>query len=213
MDSYQGLGLLAEPQRIDLNPRLLIEGGIQVGSDGYRFSNEIDDVSGQAARVLALPGGIAWVIYDERIHRSCLGVPQYEALLALGARRCGDSIDEIARACSLPPSALARTLAEIETGVPDRFGRVLDQAPLQPGYCGLKVTGALFHTQGGLVVDGSARVLRGDATSLPNLFAGGGAARGISGRGGSGYLPGAGLCTAITLGRIAGQSAAMCALQ
>lgn len=213
MDSYQGLGLLAEPQRIDLNPRLLIEGGVQVGSDGRRFSNELDDVSGQAARVLALPGGTAWVIYDERIHRSCLGVPQYEALLTLGARRRGDSIDEIALACGLPPGALAQTLAEIETGAPDRFGRVFDQTPLRPGYCGLKVTGALFHTQGGLVVDGNARVLRRDATPLPNLFAGGGAARGISGRGGSGYLPGAGLCTAITLGRLAGRGAAVCAGQ
>ncbi len=210
MDSYQGLGLLAEPQRIEVNPRLLIEGGIQVGSDGRRFSHEVDDVSGQAARVLALPDGIAWLIYDERIHRSCVGLPQYDALVASGARRCGDSIDKIARACGLPSEPLARTLADIETGAPDQFGRVFDQRPLQPGYCGLKVTGALFHTQGGLMVDECARVLRADGTKLPNLLAGGGAARGISGRGGSGYLPGAGLCTAITLGRLAGRSAAGC---
>jgi fumarate reductase flavoprotein subunit len=44
--------------------------------------------------------------------------------------------------------------------------------------------------------------------ALPNLYAGGGAARGISGRGPSGYLPGAGLCSAVTLGRIAGRAAA-----
>ncbi len=116
MDSYQGLGLLAEPQRIEVNPRLLIEGGIQVGLDGRRFSHEVDDVSGQAARVLALPGSIAWLIYDERVHRSCVGLPQYDALMALGARRCGGSIDEIARACGLPPEALAQTLADIESG-------------------------------------------------------------------------------------------------
>ncbi len=209
MDSYQGLGLLAEPQRIDVNPRLLIEGGIQVGSDGRRFSHEVDDVSGQAARVLALPGGIAWLIYDERVHRSCVGLSQYDALIEVGARRCGDSVDELARACGLPGDTLAQTLADIETGVPDRFGRLFERK-LQPGYCGLKVTGALFHTQGGLLVDEGACVLRADGVKLPNLFAGGGAARGISGRGGSGYLPGAGLCTAITLGRLAGRSAAGC---
>ena len=47
-----------------------------------------------------------------------------------------------------------------------------------PAYCqAIKVTGALFHTQGGLVVDESARVL-----PLPNVFAGGGAARGSPAR-------------------------------
>ena len=72
----------------------------------------------------------------------------------------------------------------------------------------VKVTGALFHTQGGLAIDTAARVLRADGTALPNLFAGGGAAVGVSGTGVEGYLSGNGLLTAFTLGRIAGQSAA-----
>jgi fumarate reductase flavoprotein subunit len=74
------------------------------------------------------------------------------------------------------------------------------------------VTGALFHTQGGLVVDRNAQVLRPDGSALPNLFAGGGVARGISGPDVTGYLPGAGLCMAITLGRLAGRAAARVAL-
>ena len=37
MDAYQGLGLLADPAGIDLNPRFLIEGGIQVNREGARF--------------------------------------------------------------------------------------------------------------------------------------------------------------------------------
>ena len=74
--------------------------------------------------------------------------------------------------------------------------------------CGVRVTGALFHTQGGLVVDSGARVLREDGSPLPNLFAGGGAARGLSGPSRWGYLSGNGLLTATVLGRLAGQSAA-----
>ena len=71
------------------------------------------------------------------------------------------------------------------------------------------MTGALFHTQGGLVVDTGARVLRkGTRRALPNLFAGGGAARGLSGPSGWGYTSGAGLMTATTLGRVAGEGAA-----
>ena len=58
------------------------------------------------------------------------------------------------------------------------------------------------------VVDGHARVVRGDGSALPNLFAGGGAARGLSGPSRWGYLSGNGLLTATTLGRLAGISAA-----
>ena len=70
------------------------------------------------------------------------------------------------------------------------------------------MTGALFHTQGGLVVDGDARVLKPDGTPMPNLFAGGGAARGISGTGADGYMAGNGLLTATTFGKLAGRASA-----
>ena len=42
---------------------------------------------------------------------------------------------------------------------------------------------------------------------FPNLFAGGGAAQGVSGPAVWGYLSGNGLLTAITLGRLAGEHA------
>jgi fumarate reductase flavoprotein subunit len=70
------------------------------------------------------------------------------------------------------------------------------------------VTGALFHTQGGLAVDADARVKKADGGVFPNLFAGGGAARGLSGPGPAGYLAGNGLLTATTLGKLAGRAAA-----
>ena len=72
----------------------------------------------------------------------------------------------------------------------------------------VKVTGTLFHTQGGLVVDAKGRVLMEGGTALPNLFAAGGAARGVSGPKGWGYLSGNGLLTAFALGRIAAREAA-----
>ena len=72
----------------------------------------------------------------------------------------------------------------------------------------VKVTGALFHTQGGLNVTPDARVKMTDGTISPNLFASGGAAVGVSGTGDRGYLSGNGLLSAVVLGRIAGQRAA-----
>lgn len=67
--------------------------------------------------------------------------------------------------------------------------------------------GALVHTQGGLVVDQEARVLDSSGRPIAKLFAGGGAACGISGPHASGYLSSNGLLTAIVLGRIAGEAA------
>jgi len=75
-------------------------------------------------------------------------------------------------------------------------------------YCAIKVTGALFHTQGGVAIDSQARVLDLKGTPFPNLFAAGGAAAGVSGSQASGYLSGNGLLTATVFGRIAGINAA-----
>jgi fumarate reductase flavoprotein subunit len=60
-----------------------------------------------------------------------------------------------------------------------------------------------------LRIDRVARVLAKSGKPIPNLFAGGGAAAGISGRSGAlGYASGNGLLSAIALGRIAGIVAA-----
>ena len=71
-----------------------------------------------------------------------------------------------------------------------------------------RVKPGLFHTQGGVLVDNEARVRRSTGGTVPNLFAGGGAAAGISGRDGAlGYASGNGLITALVLGRRAGLTA------
>ena len=104
-----------------------------------------------------------------------------------GAIRVAGTFDRLVEITALPRDALAATLAEVNDVLAgrsaDRFGRNFgDKAPREPPYLAVKVTGALFHTQGGLVVDTGARVLRkGTRRALPNLFAGGGAARGLSG--------------------------------
>jgi fumarate reductase flavoprotein subunit len=83
---------------------------------------------------------------------------------------------------------------------------------LHPPYHAVKVTGSLFHTQGGLVVNEEARVCDAQGALLPNLFAGGGAARGISGAHVWGYLSGNGLLSAVSLGWISGQASAKLAM-
>ena len=70
------------------------------------------------------------------------------------------------------------------------------------------MTGALFHTQGGLDIAPDMRVLRQDGTPLPNLLAAGGAAGGVSGDTVWGYLSGNGLLSAVAGGYIAANTAA-----
>ena len=72
----------------------------------------------------------------------------------------------------------------------------------------IRVRPALFHTQGGLLVDAHARVLDDDDRPIPGLYASGGAAAGISGHGASGYLAGNGLLPALGLALLAAESVA-----
>ena len=91
-------------------------------------------------------------------------------------------------------------------GDKDPFGRVLPQ-PLAPPYYDIKVTVALYHTQGGLKVNADGQVQRADGSIIPNFYAGGGVAVGVSGKGLEGYLPGNGLLASLGFGMIAGEHA------
>ena len=213
MTAYQGHGSVAHPHGVLITWAVITEGGIQVNADGNRFANETTGYSEQAVPVLAQPGGFAWSVYAAPQDAVARQFEDYRNAEAMGALKTADSVPGLERALALPPGSLAATLdgvARMAGGVKtDPLGRAFDERPvLGPPYFAVKVTGALFHTQGGLVVDPMARVLRGDGTPLPNLFAGGGAACGVSGPDVDGYLSGNGLLSAVTLGRIAGRAAA-----
>jgi len=213
MGACQGHGSVASPHNILITWALMMEGGFQVNANGRRFSNEHQGYSEQAVAVLGQPGGVAFNIFDERLHKLGLQFEDYRDAVAAGAIKTAETIEGLADALGLPPASLADTLAatwSMASGErPDPFGRDFTAKPaLSPRFYGTKVTGALFHTQGGLVVDDEARVCRDDGMTLPNLFAAGGAACGVSGPAIWGYLSGNGLLSAVTLGRIAGMAAA-----
>ncbi|MDJ0949094.1 MAG: FAD-dependent oxidoreductase [Alphaproteobacteria bacterium] len=212
MAAFQGHGSVAHPHNTLITWALMMEGGVQVNADGRRFSNEHLGYSEQAAAVLGQPDGVAWDIYDARLHELGMTFEDYRGAAETGAILSGDTPEALAEKAGLPPGALAETVAQARAcaeGAEDPFGRDFSGAPaLAPPFYAVKVTGALFHTQGGLVIDPAARVLRPDGRPLPNLFAGGGAACGVSGSADWGYLSGNGLLAAVMLGRIAGRSAA-----
>jgi fumarate reductase flavoprotein subunit len=211
--AYQGHGSVATPHNILITWAVIMQGGIQVNAQGRRFCDETRGYSEQAAEVLRQPGAIAWDIFDARIAAVARQFEDFQSADRAGAILTAQSIGELAAAMHVPADVLEKECHDVETlkahGEVDRYGRQF--APEQrflPPFCAVKVTGALFHTQGGLAIDAIGRVKRKDAATFPNLFAAGGAAAGVSGTTAAGYLSGNGLLTATVLGRFAGEAAA-----
>jgi fumarate reductase flavoprotein subunit len=213
LSGHQGHGSVAHPHGILITWATITEGGVQVNSEGKRFSDESLGYSEQAALVLAQPGRCAFTVFDERIASVARQFEDFGRAEQVGAILTADTVAELATRTRLPAGVLADTLGKVaavkQAGGIDVFGRnFAGVAQLEPPYRAVRVTGALFHTQGGLVIDEEARVLRQDGTVIPNLYAAGGAACGVSGASAAGYLSGNGLLAAIALGRVAGRAAA-----
>lgn len=209
---YQGHGSWAVPQGALVSWALMMEGGIQVNARGERFHDETGGYSEAAVAVLAQPGGVVWNVISASQLDFARGFPDFCAAEAAGAVRLAPDVAALAALIGCDEAVLQRTLSAVVPGRSDthlRDDRVFDRS-LPPPYAAIQVTGALFHTQGGLDIDAGCRVRRADGSLLPNLLAAGGAARGVSGNAVWGYLSGNGLLSAVAGGYIAARSAQVC---
>jgi len=208
MASYQSHGSVAHPHGTLLTWAVISLGGYQVNTRAQRFVNEDHGYSEHALDVLAQPEGVAVEIFDERIYNAVKEYEDFQKCVEMGAVKRGNTIEDLAVVFGLDSEALRATHEDFQKaareGVADAIGRTDVKQPISPPLFGVKVTGALFHTQGGLKVDENGRVVRQGGGLIPNLYAGGGTASGFSGNGGSGYLSANGLLAALTLGRLAG---------
>ena len=211
--SYQGHGGLAAGRGVPILWPMIMEGGFQININGERFSDESLGYSEQAVKVVSQPKKIAWNIFDERLHELMKEFEDYNNAIEANAIINADNTAELSALTGINKESMDKAIKEVEEMVEgkrkDSFGRDFTIKPkLESPYYTVKVTGALFHTQGGLVVNEHAQVMDKNKDPLPNLFAGGGSARGISGPSDWGYIAGNGLLTATTFGRLAGVSAA-----
>ncbi|MDI1339273.1 FAD-dependent oxidoreductase [Polaromonas sp.] len=207
LGGYQGHGSWAVPQGALVSWALMMEGAVQINSLGRRFHDETGGYSEAAVQVLAQPGSVAWNVFDEALLAFARSFPDFcEAEVAGALKRCDDET-ALAALIGCDAAALRATLAAVTPGAAAPDGRVFKRALHTPFYA-VKVTGALFHTQGGLDIDAHCHVLHEDASPFKNLLAAGGAARGVSGNAVWGYLSGNGLLSAIAGGYIAARSAA-----
>lgn len=211
MDSYQAHGSVAIPYNVLITYAMVAEGGIQVNKQGQRFGTELQGYSERALDVLQQPDGLAWMIYPQHLHELGMTFEEYRTAHEAGAIKSADTPEALAEIFGIDAAAFAETIraynAAADGESADPMGREVCKR-INPPYYGVKVTGALFHTQGGLKVDEHGRVLKGDGSTVPNLYAGGGTAAGLSGHGAAGYLSGNGLLAALGYGYLAGKHAA-----
>ncbi len=221
LQGYQGHGSWAVPQGALISWALMMEGGVQLNAHGQRFHDETQGYSEAAVHVLAQPGGVAWNVFDDEILKLARTFPDFCEAEAAGAVKVCAGLPALAAliGCNTIDLGAARAgnnwatgLFETQNGALSATqsysdGRAFKRQLAAPFYA-IKVTGALFHTQGGLDIDAQCRVLREDGSAFANLLAAGGAARGVSGNAVWGYLSGNGLLSAVAGGAIAAKTMA-----
>ena len=211
--SYQGYAAVAYPHGSILSWTTIENGGITVDGGGRRFGDESEGYSGFASRVVGQSKPVH-AVFDQRIYEIALLEDEFRELVEIGGVKQAATHDQLAQMNEAPPGQIAKTVEDYGAAaigaVRDAFGRRdFGIAPLEPPFFYCQIVAGLFHTQGGLQTDADGRVLDQSGRSIPNLFAGGGAAAGISGRSGAaGYASGNGLLTALGLGWLAGKAAA-----
>jgi fumarate reductase flavoprotein subunit len=212
MAAFQPYPAYIGPGKRAISPEVALSGGIMVDAGGKRFVDETRYPGGLGTKMLDLPGKQAWEIFDERIfqlHARAPGQRGLAGFLASGLLHKAQTAEELAAALAIDAGGLKRTIEDyncVTGGAKDTFGRA-SMEPLKAPYYGIKVTVALYHTQGGLKVNPDGQVLRADGSVIPNLYAGGGVAVGVSGAGLEGYLPGNGLLASLGLGMRAAEHA------
>ena len=183
------------------------DGAILVNANGKRFTDETSTRDAVSAAEIAQPGSFSWLIIDTKMSDASSVIKGY---ISRGYTKQGNTYEELAKEINIPADAFAETMKTWNEYVANRkdseFGRTsfaqpLDKAP----FYAIKVTAGVHHTMGGLKIDSHTRVLKGDNSVIPGLFAAGEVTGGIHG---GNRLGGNAVADFVIFGRIAGQEAA-----
>ena len=208
MKAYQGHAFYNEQIRASLSQGMANMGGIFVNSNGIRFTNEYGGYSELTPHVLAQPGHFAYLIINDDIAAATAAFAGYKEK---GIVVSGNTPKQLADALGINAESLSNTFERYEASIKrgeDEFNKTKLPKNWNGPYYAMKITGDLRHTQGGLVTDVAAHVLKADGTVIQGLYAAGGCTEGFASTGGAAYMSGDGLLQALVFGRIAGEKAA-----
>ena len=196
LDACAVTALLAQPSHLAV-PRVVMElGGILVSQRGERFIDESIDALSLARGIRAQAGGLAYVIFDEKVAAAAGANDPFFArvILPRTARRAG-SLTMLAKQLSLAESGLVATL--------DACNATRTTNRLEPPLYGVRVTSARTATRGGLATDDGGRVLGAEGAPIPGLYAVGTAAAGLTRPDGNEGLEGIDPLVTLGLARLA----------
>jgi fumarate reductase flavoprotein subunit len=134
----------------------------------------------------------------------------YREAVARGVAVTAPTPQKLATLLDVPADAFLATFDAANRAakgeIPDPLNREAYARPLTSPLWGVRIIGALAHTQGGMLVNSHAQVIRTNGKPIAGLLAAGGTVTGISGHGAAGYSSGNGLAQAFALGMIAAET-------
>lgn len=189
-------------------------GAIYVDGGGRRFVNELEGRDVVSDAQIAHCAKPTWAIFQDHVVETVDLSPADAALgIRLGRMVRADSFSALAEALGMESAVLLRTIDEHNTFLcgerEDPFGKARSELmrPLidgEPVYA-ISQWPSVHFTMGGVLTDPCARVLRGDGSAIPGLYAAGEVCGGVHG---ANRLAGYALTECVVFGRLAGRSAA-----
>ena len=183
------------------------DGAILVNTEGKRFYDEVSTRDKVSAAIIEQTDKSAWLIVDQAMVDKSAVIAGY---IKSGYTVTGATYEELAKAMGVDEATFTSTMntwnQAVEAKSDAEFGRTSFANPLTTApYYAIKITPAVHHTMGGIVINPKAEVLNEKGEAISGLFAAGEVTGGVHG---ANRLGGNAVADFTVFGRIAGQSAA-----
>ena len=183
------------------------DGAILVNAEGKRFYDEVSTRDKVSAAIIEQTDKSAWLIVDQTMVDKSAVIAGY---IKSGYTVTGATYEELAKAMGVDEATFTSTMntwnQAVEAKSDAEFGRTSFANPLTTApYYAIKITPAVHHTMGGIVINPKAEVLNEKGEAIPGLYAAGEVTGGVHG---ANRLGGNAVADFVVFGRISGQSAA-----
>ena len=183
------------------------DGAILVNAEGKRFYDEVSTRDKVSAAIIEQTDKSAWLIVDQSMVDKSAVIAGY---IKSGYTVTGATYEELAKAMGVDEATFVSTMntwnQAVEAKTDAEFNRTSFANPLTAApYYAIKITPAVHHTMGGIVINPKAEVLNEKGEVISGLFAAGEVTGGVHG---ANRLGGNAVADFTVFGRIAGQSAA-----
>ena len=183
------------------------DGAILVNAEGKRFYDEVSTRDKVSAAIIEQTDKSAWLIVAQAMVDKSAVIAGY---IKSGYTVTGATDEDLAKAMGVDEATFTSTMntwnQAVEAKSDAEFGRTSFANPLTTApYYAIKITPAVHHTMGGIVINPKAEVLNEKGEAISGLYAAGEVTGGVHG---ANRLGGNAVADFVVFGRISGQSAA-----